>query len=680
MMRPRLVSVSLPASLVLLLAATGCPSDDAVAQDESSSTGEDSSSGSVSLDPTAATMTTMMSGTADSSSDDSSSTLDPDSSGTSATGDTSSTTEAPNTAPQADDDILYTRQDVPLVVRAAGLLDNDVDDDGDALVVSAFDAQSSGGGTVVVGDDGAVDYTPAAGWFGADSFEYTVSDGTDEATATVTVYVAPVLVPLGTVAGGVGGFAIDGELDNDRAGSPVGAGGDVDGDGLDDILVGAPEADHVIMNAGRGYVVLGKTDTDNVLLTDLVEGNGGFIIDPAVISADTARSISDAGDINGDGLADVLIGAPQESVAYVVFGRAGDTTPVSLTDVESGNGGFTLVSEGNTDFTGRRVKPAGDVNGDGVPDLLVGAPLRDVNGADGGRTYVVFGAVDAMAPIDLSDVADGEGGFVIDGESAFDYAGFGLGGAQDINGDGLADIVVGAYGANVGVQAAGRAYVVFGKDRDTDPVPLSDVAEGIGGFVIDGELASDACGFSVASPGDVDGDGLGDVLVGAPNNDVSGSSSGRSYVVFGRAETEPVALLDVAMGTGGFAIDGEDFGDASGGAVSAAGDVNGDGLADLLVGAPFAGYAGADSGRTYLVYGKAGGDAVLLEEVATGTGGFALDGELPDDISGVSVDGGFDVNGDGFADIVVGAAGVDLAGTDFGRSYVVFGVPTEPTE
>lgn len=669
-----------PACLALLIAASGCPSDDAPISEDSSSTGEDdSSSASSTIDPTPATMTTMMSATmADSSgteSDGSSSTTD-----TSGTGDTSSsTTEAPNTAPEADDDVLYTLQDEQLVVRAAGLLDNDVDPDGDELVVASFDAASAGGGTVVVGDDGAVDYTPAPGYFGTDTFGYSITDGTEEASATVTVYVAPVLVPLGTVVGGIGGFAIDGELDDNQAGSPVGAGGDVDGDGLDDILVGAPEADHVFANAGRGYVVLGKAeDTDTVLLVDLVEGNGGFVIDPEVISSDTARSISSAGDINGDGLADILVGAPQESVAYVVFGRADDTMPVDLAEVVSGNGGFVLVGEGNTDFTGRRVKPAGDVNGDAIPDLLIGAPLRDTNGSDAGRVYVVFGVVDSSDPIDLGDIADGTGGFVIDGETAFDYAGFALDGVADINGDGLSDIVVGAYGASVGVQATGRAYVVFGKDTDTDAVALADVAGGMGGFVIDGEAASDACGFAVASPGDVDGDGLGDVLVGAPSNDIGGSSSGRSYLVFGRAETDPVPLVDVVAGMGGFVLDGQDFGENSGAAVSGAGDVNGDGLADFAITAPFADYAADSAGRTYVVYGRAGGDPVVLGDVATGIGGFGLDGEFEDDVSGASVDGNFDVNGDGFSDIVIGAGGADLEGTDIGRSYVVFGVPTEP--
>lgn len=667
---------STPAWLVLFLAAA-CSGDDAAVSEGSSSTGEDesSSSPSTTIDPTAPTMSATMADSSSTEADSSSTGAD-----TTDTSDgSSSTTEAPSTAPVAEDDVFYTRQDQQLVVRAAGLLDNDVDADGDDLVIASFDAASTGGGTVVVDDDGALDYTPAAGFFGTDTFEYAVTDGTDEASATVTVYVAPVLVPLGAVAGGLGGFAIDGEVDDDEAAAPVAAGGDVDGDGLDDILVGAPGSDQVQPNAGRGYVVLGKTDdTDTVLLADLVEGTGGFVIDPEFISSETARGISNAGDVNGDGLADILVGAPQESIAYLVFGRAGDTMPIDLAEVASGVGGFVLVGEGNTDFSGRRVKPAGDVNGDAVPDLLIGAPLRDVNGSDGGRVYVVFGDPDATEAVDLGDVADGTGGFVIDGETAFDYAGFALGGGADINGDGLADVVVGAYGANVGIASAGRAYVVFGKDNDTDAVALADVAAGTGGFVIDGELASDACGFSVASPGDVDGDGLGDVLVGAPNNDINGSNSGRSYLVFGRAETDPVPLVDVAAGTGGFAIDGEDFGENSGGAVGPAGDVNGDGLADLVISSQSADYAAPNAGRTYVVYGRASTDPVVLTDVATGIGGFALDGEFEDDISGSAVDGGFDVNGDGFADVVIGASGADLDGVDIGRGYVVFGVPTEP--
>jgi hypothetical protein len=467
---------------------------------------------------------------------------------------------------------------------------------------------------------------------------------------------------------------MDGAAEGDESGQSVSGAGDVNGDGLADVIVGAWRSDLNGELSGRAYVVFGKADTDGVSLADVAQGNGGFALDGAAAEDFAGVSVSGADDVNGDGLADVVVGAlgadpnglDYAGRTYVVFGKT-DTDNVPLADVVLGIGGFVLDGEAEYDTSGVSVSGAGDVNGEGLADVVVGALLAAPNGLNrAGRTYVVFGKTDTDG-VSLAGVAQGAGGFVLDGEMEVDLSGWSVSGAGDVNGDGLADVIVGALTADPnGLDRAGRTYVVFGK-ADTEAVSLADVALGIGGFAMDGEAELDESGQAVSGAGDVNGDGLADVIVGAP-------STGRTYVVFGKQDTSLVALGDVAAGVGGFAMDSEAEGDASGGSVSGAGDLNGDGLAEVVVGARAAAPNGFFSGRTYVVFGKADTDRVPLADVAQGIGGFALDGEAQDDHSGCSVSGAGDLNGDAVPDLIVGAFWASPnALIRSGRTYVVFG-------
>ena len=178
--------------------------------------------------------------------------------------------------------------------------------------------------------------------------------------------------------------------------------------------------------------------------------------------------------------------------------------------------------------------------------------------------------------------------------------------------------------------------MVYGATGGFSSVDLVDVAGGTGGFKITGETAFDRAGWSVSSAGDVNGDGFDDLFIGASSNDADAA-----YVVFGAAsEIASVNLDDIALGTGGFKITGEADGDRAGRSVSAAGDVNGDGFDDLIVGASENDEGGLNTGAAYVVFGGAGLTSVNLGDVAAGIGGFKIIGEAADDDAGYAVSAG----------------------------------------
>ncbi|MBK7253013.1 MAG: FG-GAP repeat protein [Ignavibacteria bacterium] len=343
-------------------------------------------------------------------------------------------------------------------------------------------------------------------------------------------------------------------------------------------------------------------------------------------------SISSAGDVNGDGYSDLIIGAPFNDAGGLNAGRAYIYFGGSII-----NSGVDVILTGlaASDRFGFYVSTAGDVNGDGYSDVIVGAPFNNAGGTDAGRAYIYFGG-SAM-----NNVAD----LIMTGEAAGDQFGSSVSSAGDVNGDGYSDVIVGAILNDAGGTGAGRAYIYFGGSS------MNNVAD----LIMTGEAGSDQFGVSVSSAGDVNGDGYSDVIVGANGNDAGGSNAGRAYIYFGGSAMNNVA--DVIM-TGAAA------GDQFGISVSSAGDVNGDGYSDVIVGAYGNDAVGTDAGRAYVYFGGSSMNSVA-DLIMTGAAAF--------DLFGISVSSAGDMNGDGYSDVIVGANGNDAGGSDAGRAYVYFG-------
>ena len=495
---------------------------------------------------------------------------------------------------------------------------------------------------------------------------------------------------------GTNGFRLNGVADGDFSGFPVSGAGDVNGDGLADLLIGAAGAPNG-EGSGASYVVFGRDTAQtgpfpaSLELSSLNRMNG-FRLNGVAPGDSSGFAVSAAGDVNGDGIGDVLVGAfradpnnrGSAGSTYVVFGRdTQDLFPASLnlSDLD-GTNGFRLDGAAG-DRSGIAVSGGGDVNGDGLADLLIGADGESPNRDRPGASYVVFGRDTAFpATFDLSSL-DGTNGFRLNGIAAGERSGSRVSGAGDVNGDGLADFLIGAFAAGPNGAFSGASYVVFGRDTPFPATLELSSLDGTNGFRVNGVAAGDYSGFAVSAAGDVNGDGVADLLIGGPGD--NSDSSGASYVVFGRntAQTGPFpASLDVSSlnGTNGFRLDGV-AGDRSGVAVSNAGDVNGDGLADLLIGAFGAAPSGAFSGASYVVFGRDTAQtgpfpASLNLSNLDGTNGFLLNGVAAGDLSGVAVNGVGDVNGDGIADLLIGAYRASPDGrSTAGASYLVFGEP-----
>lgn len=460
---------------------------------------------------------------------------------------------------------------------------------------------------------------------------------------------------------GSDGFRITGAAHGDQAGSSVAWAGDVNGDNIDDLIIGATGADVYGSNSGAVYVVFGS-NTGFAASLDLsaLDGDNGFRIDGPHAYAFAGRTVASAGDVNGDGIDDVIMGVFRGNLngeysggAYVVFGRGAGFPAVLQPDDLDGGNGFRIVGANAQDLIGVSVAGAGDINADGVDDLIIGGPSAGPNGT----SYVVFGSSSGFAEeLNVANL-QGSNGFRIVGGSSGDSAGFSVASAGDVNGDQIDDLIIGGTYVDANNNSSGAAYVVFGNAAGFGAVIDLDDLDGGNGFRLGGLGAGDRAGHTVASAGDVNGDGLADLIVGTPYADPNGIDSGTTYVVFGSRQGFAAEFdLSSLDGTNGFTILGAAADDYSGWSVAAAGDVNGDGIDDLIVGSMGADANGNYSGASYIIYGRPGPAPVVY--VGDGTDEVILGADTDDSLDGA---GGDDILIGGLgADIMVGGLGDDI--------------------
>ena len=385
----------------------------------------------------------------------------------------------------------------------------------------------------------------------------------------------------------------------DEFGTAVAGAGDVDGDGLCDVIVGAFRGDANGVTPGRATVHSGL---DGHVLLSLVGRNNDEWFGHAVGSA---------GDVDGDGLGDVFVSAPNRSASN--GGLAGCVT------LFAGSDGRELItwSGGSVERLGWSVANLGDVDGDGLHEFALGGPRWSGRGSDRGRVHLV-------------SAAGGTARLVLEGELAGDWFGTSVAACGDFDGDGAADFAVGADRRDLAGADQGRAYVFALDGRRL--------------ATFDGAAANDRFGATLAGVGDFDGDGRGDLLVGAPQHDAGGLNAGRASL-FGASGAAP--LLD---------LDGSAASDTFGSALAACGDFDGDGIADFAVGAWGNDEGGGGAGKVSVFSGADGSEL------------FALLGAAATERYGISVAGAGDVDGSGCADLVVGASYSAANGTRSGRA------------
>ncbi len=532
----------------------------------------------------------------------------------------------------------------------------DVNGDGiDDIVIGAIDANNAGAASGSV----YVLFGKASGWAAA-----------------------PSLAALN----GADGFRLDGVDASDAAGASVGL-ADINNDGFADVLVGARSADPgALSSAGSAYVVFGKASgwAATQSLADL-DGANGFTMTSGQQNALLGASVSSVGDVNGDGLEDLAVGASGTSELYVVFGREGAWgADLDLGSLD-GTTGTLLTGSGGL---GSRLAPAGDVNNDGFDDLIVAAPITAGHGVSTGSAVVLFGRQTWAASQSVASLTGAQTGFVLVGESANDQAGRSVGAAGDMNGDGIDDLLIGAWGNNEGGAGAGTAYVVYGVQGNVTRLGTAADETLIGNIADDtlSGLAGRDTLNGLAGNDTLNGGDNGDLLNGGDGADILNGDAGGDVLNGG------LGADTLNGGSEADKLNGEDGDDAL---------LGGDGNDQLFGGAgidTLTGGAGADTldggGQADILVGGADNDIYIVNNAGVTINELAGGGydivrssvslTLAAEVEALQLQGSGDLNGTGNAlannlqggsgnNILSGGAGVDTINGNDGNDRIIGG-------
>ena len=449
--------------------------------------------------------------------------------------------------------------------------------------------------------------------------------------------------------------------------------GDIDGDGYEDIGLGsAADGDNY---EGAAYVVFSRPRRGATQRLWTLNGTNGFKVEGGHRGERVGTAVAGAGDVNGDGYGDIVIGAPGSGAwrttggAYVLFGGDDGYYPTLDADLLAGVDGFQITGNADSGPIGGAVAGVGDLNGDGYDDVVIGGSPYDRQNE---YALLVFGRKSGFPPVVDFNSIDGKIGVRLHSPGSRGL-GASVSGVGDVNGDGYDDMIIGDPKTSESGSREGVAYVVFGhpgrfpKEIDL-PRLLYD------GFIIE-QTPGEAFGAAVGGGHDVDGDGLDDIIVGDWTTRTQATNRGGSaYVIYGRANFQPTLSLRRLSAADGFEIEGVRPDGRLGQSVAIVPDVNGDGLADILLGVPNVPTFDR-RGISYLVFGDRNRFPRRLPVSALdGNNGLAINGIDDGDRQGSAVAGVGDFDGDGLGDILTLAPRADKhEGGIEGEAYLLYG-------